>query len=91
MIIGGLAAAVVVLTGGYDRLRDYVELWTGDRFLPETTNGQVFGSSPSSGTEDMEPGLPELVRERNSQVIRHTVIRFPIMRRPKYRTGWPGH
>ena len=34
MIIGGLAAAVVVLTGGYDRLRDYVELWTGDRFLP---------------------------------------------------------
>ena len=37
MIIGGLAAAVVVLTGGYDRLRDYVELWTGDRFLPETT------------------------------------------------------
>ena len=58
MIIGGLAAAVVVLTGGYDRLRDYVELWTGDRFLPETTNGQVFGSSPSSGTEDMEPGLP---------------------------------
>ena len=72
MIIGGLAAAVVVLTGGYDRLRDYVELWTGDRFLPETTNGQVFGSSPSSGTEDMEPGLPELVRERNSQVIRHT-------------------
>ena len=25
MIIGGLAAAVVVLTGGYDRLRDYVE------------------------------------------------------------------
>ena len=72
MIIGGLAAAVVVLTGGYDRLRDYVEQWTGDRFLPEATNGQVFGSSPSSGTEDMEPGLPELVRERNSQVIRHT-------------------
>ncbi len=32
MIIGGLAAAVVVLTGGYDRLRDYVEQWTGDRF-----------------------------------------------------------
>ena len=28
MIIGGLAAAVVVLTGGYDRLRDYVEQWT---------------------------------------------------------------
>ena len=72
MIIGGLAAAVVVLTGGYDRLRDYVEQWTGDRFLPEATNGQVFGSSPSSGSEDMEPGLPELVRERNSQVIRHT-------------------
>lgn len=72
MIIGGLAAAVVVLTGGYDRLRDYVEQWTGDRFLPEATNGQVFGSSPSSGMEDMEPGLPELVRERNSQVIRHT-------------------
>lgn len=72
MIIGGLAAAVVVLTGGYDRLRDYVEQWTGDRFLPEVTNGQVFGSSPSSGMEDMEPGLPELVRERNSQVIRHT-------------------
>ena len=72
LIFGGLAAAVVVLSGGYDRLSDYVELLTGDRFLPETTNGQVFGSSPSSGTEDMEPGLPELVRERNSQVIRHT-------------------
>ena len=73
MIIGGLAAAVVVLDGWLRPLAWLRGTVDGDAgSYRRQRDGQVFGSSPSSGSGDMEPGLPELVQERNSQVIRHT-------------------
>lgn len=70
-IIGGLAAAVVVLAGGYDRIRSYVEQWTGGSFLPEAAEGRVWGGSPSGAQEVPDIGLPEFTKERRSQIIRH--------------------
>ena len=70
-IIGGLAAAVVVLAGGYDRIRGYVEQWTGGSVLTEAAEGRVRGGSPSGAPEVSDVGLPEFTKERRSQIIRH--------------------
>ena len=70
-IIGGLAAAVVVLAGGYDRIRSYVEQWTGGSVLTEVAEGRVRGGSPSGAPEVPDIGLPEFTKERRSQIIRH--------------------
>ena len=71
MLIGGLAAAAVVLAGGYDRFRDYVEQWTGGNFLPQSTVGHVPGSSPTSTPAIADMGLPEFDGEKRSQIIHH--------------------
>ena len=60
-----------VLAGGYDRIRSYVEQWTGGSFLPEAAEGRVWGGSPSGAQEVPDIGLPEFTKERRSQIIRH--------------------
>ena len=71
MLIGGLAAAAVILAGGYDRFRDYVEQWTGGNFLPQSTVGHVLGSSPTATPVIADMELPEFDGERRSQIIHH--------------------
>ena len=48
-MIGLVVVAVLMLAGGYDRVKGYVERWTGGEFLPVAVEGQVWGSSPAAG------------------------------------------
>lgn len=71
MTVGLLAVAVVLVYGGYDRAMEYVRSCTGTEFLPEAVKGKLWAGSPSDGEDVGEVGFPVLVKERNSQVIRH--------------------
>ena len=66
-----VVVAVLMLAGGYDRVKGYVERWTGGEFLPAAVEGQEWGSSPAAGVADAEVGLPELLEKKRSQLIRH--------------------
>lgn len=71
MIIGGLAAVFVVLAGGYDRIRSYVEQWTGGSFLPQAVEGHTWGSSRGHAPELPDVGLPQTAAESQGQLIHH--------------------
>lgn len=70
-MIGLVVVAVLMLAGGYDRVKGYVERWTGGEFLPAAVEGQEWGSSPAAGVADEEVGLPDLLEKKRSQLIRH--------------------
>lgn len=70
-MIGLVVVAVLMLAGGYDRVKGYVEQWTRGEFLPAVVEGQEWGSSPAAGVADEEVGLPELLEKKRSQLIRH--------------------
>ncbi|MCD8319047.1 MAG: DNA/RNA non-specific endonuclease [Paraprevotella sp.] len=78
-ILVGLVLAALALAGSYDHIRSYAIQWSENLPLPEELVGRVAGDRPSVRTKTSETSsgitdvaLPEFVKVRTSQVIRHT-------------------